>query len=99
MILPSPLPTVIFQRLADGAVLFAPEIEIYFGLNDVGARVWELLPPASRSLDELCARLAMQYPDAPSAEIRRDVAELLEQLASEGLVVSSSTGPDDLEAR
>ncbi len=99
MTLPSPLPTVIFQRLADGAVLFAPEIEIYFGLNDVGARVWELLPPASRSLDELCARLAVQYPDAPSEEIRRDVSELLEQLASEGLVVASSTGPDDLEAR
>ena len=44
--LPTPLPTVIFQRIDDGAVLFAPATEVYFGLNEVGAKIWQLLPPA-----------------------------------------------------
>lgn len=84
--LPTPTPAVIFQRVDDGAVLFAPATEIYFGLNEVGAAVWELLPPATDSLDALCARLAEQYADAPAEQIRADVEALLADLLREGLV-------------
>ena len=52
--LPSPAPGVLFQALPDGAVLLDTRSEVYFGLNAVGARVWQLLP-GSRSLDELSA--------------------------------------------
>lgn len=83
--LPIPTATVVFQRIDDGAVLFAPSTEIYFGLNEVGARVWELLPPKSDSLDTLCAHLAEHYPDVPLGELRSDVQELLAQLVQEGL--------------
>ena len=84
--LPAKEPTVIFQKLADGAVLFSPSTELYFGLNEVGSRVWSLLAPVSRTLDELCARLSAEYPTVPSEVLRVDVEELLAQLAAEGLV-------------
>jgi hypothetical protein len=92
--LPTPLPSVIFQRIDDGAVLFAPATEVYFGLNEVGAKVWQLLPPALTSLDELCTRLAADYPTVGADVIRQDVLELLDQLTAEGLVAPSAAGSD-----
>ena len=92
--LPTPLASVIFQRIDDGAVLFAPATEIYFGLNEVGAKVWLLLPPALTSIDELCARLGAEYPTVGTDVIRQDVVELLDQLTAEGLVAPSAAGSD-----
>lgn len=92
--LPSPEPSVIFQKLGDGAVLFSPSTEVYFGLNEVGSRVWELLPPASGSIDDLCAALGTEYPEVPAETIRADVLELLEDLAREKLVSRPAAGLD-----
>jgi hypothetical protein len=92
--LPHANPSVIFQKLDDGAVLFAPESEIYFGLNSVGVAIWEFLPPVSHSVDDLCARVGALYPDAPPDTIRSDVGELLDQLVNEGLVLRAAPGPD-----
>lgn len=86
LMLPTPAPAVVFQRIDDGAVLYAASTEIYFGLNEVGAAIWELLPPASTSLDEVCDKLATRYPDAPRDELRSDVQALLAELLREGLV-------------
>lgn len=94
--LPAPHPSVICQQMEDGAVLFAPLTEIYFGLNEVGAKVWRLLPPVSHSLDDLCQQLATEYPDVDAHTIRADVVELLDQLATEGLVVAPAGGPNGL---
>lgn len=98
--LPSAEPSVIFQKVADGAVLFAPVSEIYFGLNDVGSRIWEMLPPVTGSLDELCARIGADFPEVPSATIRTDIEELLSDLLREGLLVPhSASSPVDVAAR
>ena len=86
MTLPVADSTLIFQKVADGAVLFSPATETYFGLNEVGARVWELLPPVSRSLEEVCERLSSFYSDVPPATIRQDVEDLLKSLMAEGLL-------------
>lgn len=85
--LPVPAAGVMLQALDDGAVLFSPSTELYFGLNHVGARVWELLGPGLL-LDDLCARLHQHYPDADRPTLSRDVAALLDRLAAEGLVVT-----------
>ncbi len=90
--LPHPEPTVIFQKLGDGAVLFSPSTEIYFGLNEVGARVWELLAPTSSSVEVLCETLAREYPGVPLDVIRGDVEDLLQDLLRERLVRTTS-GP------
>jgi len=91
--LPSPISSVIFQRVDDGAVLFSPATELYFGLNEVGAKVWQLLPPASADLEEICRRLAEDYPTVEVDVLRADVTELLDQLIAEGLVAPAGPGP------
>lgn len=83
--LPIPNPEVIHRSLPDGAVLFSTVDEVYFGLNAVASRVWELLPPVLGTLGEMCRTLEAEYPEAASATIREDVAELLEHLRANGL--------------
>lgn len=93
--LPVANPKVIFKALSDGAVLFSSEDEVYFGLNTVGARVWELLPPVTSTFDELCTTIAAQYPDVDPQMIRDDVRDLLAELASHRLVLPPRSGQSD----
>lgn len=96
MLLPVAHPSVIIQSLDDGAVLFAPETEIYYGLNTVGLRIWHLLPPATRTLEALCAELARVYPEVPVEQLAADARELLDALVAEGL--ASWPAPAALDA-
>ena len=89
-VLPTRNPKVIFKALATGAVLYSTEEEVYFGLNPVGVRVWELLPPVQQQLDDVCRIIAADYPDVPADVIRADITELLEELTKLGLVKPSS---------
>ena len=84
--LPTRNPKVIFKALATGAVLYSTEEEVYFGLNPVGVRVWELLPPVQQRLEDVCRLIAADYPDVPEDVIRADVTELLDELLKLGLV-------------
>ena len=85
--LPHPSPSAIFKELDEGGVLLSTSDEVYFGVNPVGAKIWSLLPPVSRTFGELCATLEQQYPDAGSDLIRADAQEFLEALTASGLVV------------
>ena len=99
VMLPRTNPGVVFQKLDEGAVLFAPATELYFGLNDVGAMIWELLPRASTP-DDVYAALHATFPDVDRDIIRADVDELLARLLAEGLIErTASTGGDDSPAR
>jgi hypothetical protein len=88
--LPRPHPAVVFRTVSDGAVLLHTEHEVYFGLNAVGSRVWELLAPGCTELDELCARLAIVYPEVDPSVLRTDVAELVDQLLESKLLVAAA---------
>ena len=85
--LPAPAKGAVFKRLPEGGVLFSTETEVYFGVGSVGARIWELLPPASKTIDELVAVLAAQYRDVSASQIRSDVEAFLHELLENGLVV------------
>ncbi len=87
--LPRPHPGVLFKTVSDGAVLLHVEEEIYFGLNDVGARIWQMLPPNSTNLEDLCARLSQVYADVAPDVLRADVIELLAELEANQLVVTA----------
>jgi hypothetical protein len=84
--LPAAVPNVIYQKLSDGAVLFLAVEEVYFGLNEVGALVWSMLPPANTSFTILCDGLVSRFPDVPRATLERDVSDLLDALVAERLV-------------
>ena len=89
--LPTPAPDVLYQALDDGAVLLAPATEVYFGLNHVGAAIWERLPPVCRTFGALCGALRDVYPDAPADGLAHDVAALLTSLREAGLVTPDPT--------
>lgn len=95
--LPIASPDTICRPLPDGAVLFSARDEVYFGLNTVGARIWELLSASGATFDGLCAALHTDYPDVAIETIREDVRELLNHLLTAGLVMprptSSSPAP------
>lgn len=57
---------------------------MYYGLDDVGARVWELVQKP-KVVSEIQATILEEY-DVEPARGRRDVLALLQQLADEGLI-------------
>ncbi len=86
-ILPKPAESAIFRALPEGGVLFSTESEVYFGVNMVGARIWELMPPATQTFGELIDALRSEYSDVSVDVIRGDATKFVEQLLSNGLVV------------
>ena len=89
--LPTPRKDVIFKRLRDGAVVYHCADEIYFGLNAEGARLWELLPPASATIDEIVDQMASEHPEMDPATIRADAEELFGSLEKFGLITTMPT--------
>jgi len=87
--LPTAKPNVVFCTVDDGAVLLSTTDEVYYGLNAVGAMVWQLLPPESTTIDDLCRKVSAAYPEVVPDAIRSDVQDLLDELLSHGLVESS----------
>lgn len=88
-VLPSPHPDVVYKPVSEGAVLLHTRSEVYFGLNEVGRQVWDLLPPACTDLARLCDELASKHPDIARAQLEADVTELLQALSEEGLLVEN----------
>lgn len=89
--LPRPRPSVIYQLLPDGAILYCAEQEIYCGLNRVGACVWENLSPACTTLDELAHAVAPRFANSNFETVREDAARLIERLRQHALVVPAET--------
>ncbi len=58
----------------------------YFGLNPVGARIWELLEQKVLTLAELCDTIEREF-DAPRDEIERDTLALAAELDRAGLIL------------
>ena len=86
--LPRPKSSVVYRSMPDGAVLFSPADETYFGLNETGACIWENLSPVRSTIEEVCDEVTKRFPDAPPAQVREDVGKLLQELAEGGLVES-----------
>jgi hypothetical protein len=57
---------------------------MYYGLDEVGARVWELVQEP-RAVSELQTSIVEEYEVEP-VRAKRDVLSLLQQMADQGLV-------------
>lgn len=84
-VLPEAGQDVVFSRVSDGAVLLSTGAEVYYGLNETGARIWEHLEGCD-TLEELCRALQEDYPDADPEVLRSDVEEILADLDDRGLL-------------
>jgi hypothetical protein len=72
------------QRVNDEAVVLNTRTEGYFSLNEVGARVWDLVD-GNREVPAIVATLLDEY-DVEAAALRTDVDELLADLARHELI-------------
>ncbi len=80
---------IIVRLLEDGAVLFDPQTETYFGLNAVGAEIWALLAPVSATLSEVCDTLCRSYPEMSPAVIAADLQAVVDALVASGLATNA----------
>jgi hypothetical protein len=74
---------VLFRHLDEEAVLLDLKSGTYFGLNDVGARAWQLILEHGR-LSRVLDILAGEY-DADRAIVERDLIDLASQLVARQL--------------
>jgi hypothetical protein len=64
---------------------------IYYGLDPVGARIWDLLR-TPKTLAELRDAVVAEY-EVDSETCERDLRDLLEKLAAAGLISSAPSAP------
>lgn len=82
---PQRAPDVVWRAADESTVLLLnPADGQYFTLDEVGARIWDLVD-GTRSAAEIAETVAAEY-DADPATIHADVLELLAELRDEGLV-------------
>jgi hypothetical protein len=75
---------VIAKLVGTEMVLLDYDRGIYYGLNPVGARVWQLLSEGE-AVEEIVERLADEY-DVSRETLESDIATLLRELAAKELV-------------
>ena len=77
-------PEVLFQEVSGEMVLLDLASENYFGLDEIGARIWALLESGS-SVGETMDTLMGEY-EVERETLEADVGELLEKLLKAGLI-------------
>ena len=80
-----PAPHVLAAAQGGRTVLLDPRGGHYYGLDEVGGRVWALLAGGATA-DEVAARLGEEY-EAPPEVLRADASALLDRLAGAGLAL------------
>ena len=78
-------PEVLSQEVSGEMVLLDLKSEEYLGLNEVGARIWQLLQDG-KGLDEISNILIAEY-DVSRDELNGDINQLVAELRDAGLVV------------
>lgn len=83
-----PDPDTLLRTLPNGeAVLLHTASEIYFGLDQIGLRIWELLAERT-DVEDLIVQMETEY-DVDPIVVRSDVERLVGELLGAGLVKRS----------
>jgi coenzyme PQQ synthesis protein D (PqqD) len=75
---------VVFRELDGEAVLLNLQSGVYFGLDPVGTRIWQLCQEHG-SIRAVWQALQGEFDASPDI-LRSDLLELLDELSAEGLV-------------
>ena len=75
---------VMSRQVGDETVILDLGSGMYFGLDPVGARIWQLLSEG-QSLDAVVTSLLGEY-EVPEDQLRQDVDALVGELVSRGLI-------------
>jgi hypothetical protein len=79
-----PGPKVLFRDLDGEAVLLESESGMYYGLNELGTRIWVLLQEHGQL--EPAFRVLLDEYEVPAERLQRELQEFVQRLASRGLV-------------
>jgi hypothetical protein len=77
-------PEVMARQVGDECVILDLASGSYFGLDSVGARIWQLISEGNSLADTHKALLA-EY-EVSSEDLARDLLRLIDELQSRGLV-------------
>jgi len=77
-------PQVMTRTVGDEVVVLDLATGTYFGLDPVGARIWELMADG-KALGEICDRMLEEY-EVTREELERDTLRLAEDLNGQGLI-------------
>ena len=77
-------PQVMARTVGDETVILDLASGTYFGLDPVGARVWQLMGE-SRALAEICETMLEEY-EVEREQLEADVLRLVTELAERGLI-------------
>lgn len=78
-----PNPRAMFRVIDDEAVILHLDAGLYYGLNPVGTRIWQLLGE-SASVAQICEAIVAEF-DVSADEAGADVASFLEALVENDL--------------
>ena len=77
-------PSIVCRELSGETVLLDLESGVYYGLDVVGTRAWQLLVQGLTIVD-MCAAMADEYDVAPEV-LRDDLIRLVGELRERGIV-------------
>ncbi len=83
---------VVFQEIDGETVLLNLQREQYFGLDEVGTRIWGMIEEGL-SFDGIVEKLAKEY-EASRNQIATDLDNLLHELVVVGLIEQSKQGAE-----
>ena len=78
-------PDVVFQEIEGESVLLQLEGGKYFGLDEVGTRIWQLIVEHG-NLNTVFEQMLNEY-DVTPEKLRADIEKLIQELAGKELVV------------
>jgi len=78
---------VLARQVGEETVMLDLANGSYFGLDPVGARIWQLLADG-KTLVEICDVMVDEY-DVTRDDIERDLLSLLDDLKARGLIVAA----------
>jgi len=84
---------VMARQVGEETVILDLASGTYFGLDPVGARIWQLLCEG-RTLAEVCESMLAEY-EVPRDEIERDLTDLLAVLADKELIKLESASSEN----
>jgi hypothetical protein len=77
-------PDVLYRDLDGQAVILDLSSGVYFGLNEVGTRIWMLMSEG-RDVDDIAQILSREY-EADRSAIEQDVRDLTDALRARKLI-------------
>lgn len=80
----TPSPDVISQEVSGETVLLDLQSENYFGLDEVGTRIWQLIKETG-DLEAIYQTLLSEY-DVSEQRLQQDLETLLGEVAALGLI-------------